>query len=177
MHGDHHHGPHHHLHEHGSAPERSTRPDPRAPTLGHNAPPRTVVAWQLPQPRRGEAAVQPGSPEPDFDLVEAAFIEGFAAASDPTSFLRLAGVPFRARDEQGHPLCLLRVELEEKVDVGAIAPLVGGAGFRYDPLPARLVSRRRSLALVYARGEQTVRLDLAAARALVPDASADTEPT
>ena len=37
------------------------------------------------------------APEPDFDLVEAAFVTGFASAPDPTSFLRLARIPFTAR--------------------------------------------------------------------------------
>lgn len=171
-HPHHHHSHHdHHPHAHGPAPRRPATPDGRPPALGHNAPPREPVAWQLPDPARGEAALRPGSPEPDVDLVEAAFLEGFSAASDPTSFLRLAGVPFRARDAAGRSLCLLRVELEEKVDVGAVAPLLGGAGFRYDPLPARLVSRRRSLSFVYAEGSRTVRLGLAAARALSPDPS------
>lgn len=170
---DHHHTHHHHHHPHpdGPAPRRPATPDRRPPALGHNAAPREPVTWQLPDPARAEAAAHEGSPEPDFDLVEAAFVEGFATASDPTSFLRLSGVPFRARDAAGRSLCLLRVELEEKVDVGAVAPLLGGTGFRYDPLPARLVSRRRSLAFVYAEGARTVRLGLAAARALSPEAS------
>ena len=34
--------------------------------------------------------------EPDIDQVEATFVEGFAATTDPTSFLRLANVPFEA---------------------------------------------------------------------------------
>ena len=36
--------------------------------------------------------------EPDLDLVEMAFVEGFATATDPTSFLRLARIPFEAVD-------------------------------------------------------------------------------
>lgn len=165
----HHHHPHPHGHAHGPAHGPPRHQGRRGAALGHNAPPREPVAWQLPDPARAGAAADTSAPEPDFDLVEAAFVQGFASASDPTSFLRLAGVPFRARDAAGRRLCLLRVELEEKVDVGAIAPLLGGAGFRYDPLPARLVSRRRALAFVYAEGERLVRLDLAAARALAPD--------
>ena len=36
--------------------------------------------------------------EPDLDLVEMAFVEGFATAKDPASFLRLARIPFEAAD-------------------------------------------------------------------------------
>jgi hypothetical protein len=168
MHDDHDHGPHH-PHDPDRAPGPAERADVRRGGLGHNAPPRAPVAWQLPGPAHPGGAVEPGGSEPDFDLVESAFVEGFQTASDPVSFLRLAGVPFLGRDAAGRRLCLLRVELEQKVDVGAITPLLGGTGFRYDPLPARLVSRRLALALVYAEGERTVRLSLAEARALLAD--------
>ncbi|MCS7266788.1 MAG: hypothetical protein RMK73_08945 [Geminicoccaceae bacterium] len=152
-------------------PEPAPVREPRtaASPLGHNAPPREPVPWQLPDPPRAEPGRSPAAPEPDFDLVEAAFAEGIRTASDPTSFLRLSGVPFRARDASGRRLRLLRVELEEKLDVGKLSPLLGGGGFRYDPLPARLVSRRRTVALVYASGAHTLRLGLGEARALRPD--------
>ena len=43
-----------------------------------------------------------GAPsEPDLDLIEAAFVDGFSAASDPTSFLRLAQVPFELTTADG----------------------------------------------------------------------------
>ena len=82
MHDDHHHHEHGH-HDHGP---------------GHNHPPRQAVQWQTPHRPAGAMALSPEQPEPDFDLVEAAFAEGFATASDPTSFLRLAGVPFEGTD-------------------------------------------------------------------------------
>lgn len=85
----------------------------------------------------------------DLDLVEASFVEGFLAASDPTSFLRLARVPFRATAPDGTKLSLLRVEVDSIADVGAITPHLGGDTFRYDPLPGRMVSRRRRLRFIY----------------------------
>ena len=44
-------------------------------------------------------------------------------------------------------LNLLRVEVEDVTDVGSAVPLIGGQGMRYDPFPAKLVSRRRRLSL------------------------------
>ncbi|ODN69166.1 hypothetical protein [Methylobrevis pamukkalensis] len=58
------------------------------------------------------------------------------------------------------------MEIEDRADVGSISPLLGGQGVRYDPLPAKLSSRRKNLALVYHDGSAVVRLDLSAARAL-----------
>ena len=90
--------------------------------------------------------------EPDFDLVEAAFVAGFANAPDPTSFLRLARIPFTGATAEGEVLKLLRVETEEAVDVGVVSPPLGGGPMRHDPLPAKLVSRRRRLAFLYFDG-------------------------
>ena len=83
-------------------------------------------------------------------------VEGFAAASDPTSFLRLSNVPFEATAADGAKLVLLRVETDLLTDVGSIMPHLGGATFRYDPLPAAMVTRRRRLRFIY-RGEGGIR--------------------
>ncbi|MBK1667209.1 hypothetical protein CKO28_04025 [Rhodovibrio sodomensis] len=112
---------------------------------------------------RGDAHAEA---EPDFDLVEASFVEGFWAASDPTSFLRLAGVPFHGRDDQGRGLALVRVEQDQAADVAAVTPQLDGQGVRTDPLPAARVGRRRRLRLVYLHGTEPRHLTLAEARAL-----------
>ena len=112
------------------------------------------VAW--PSGRRPHLDPHDAEPhahgEADLDQVEAAFVEGFLAASDPTSFLRLAGIPFTATAADGAKLVLLRVETEVVADVGSVTPHLGGGSFRYDPLPQALVSRRRRLRFVYFDG-------------------------
>ncbi|MFO1069731.1 MAG: hypothetical protein U1E14_14525 [Geminicoccaceae bacterium] len=137
-----------------------------APGVGHNHGPRRAVQWQTPHLPHGHGQPEAPPAEPDLDLVEAAFAEGFVGASDPTSFLRLAGVPFTARAADGHTLSLLRVELGQVTDIGSLTPVLGGGGFRYDPLPARLVGRRRRVQLVYFDGHGPRPLTLAEARAL-----------
>jgi hypothetical protein len=93
-------------------------------------------------------------------------VEGFIAASDPTSFLRLAHVPFEAHAAGDNTLMLLRVEVDALTDVGTITPHLGGASFRYDPLPGRIASRRRRLRFIYFDGETTRALGLGEVRAL-----------
>jgi hypothetical protein len=155
---------HDHDHESGGL-------QPEVAGFGHNqvnAPVRPAQ-WQVlhgrPKPASGEA----GGAVADLDLVEAAFVEGFLAASDPTSFLRLAGAPFRATTSEGTTLALLRVEIDSIADVGAITPHLGGDTFRYDPLPASMVSRRRRLRFIYFDGTQSRQLSLAEILALGPD--------
>ena len=63
-------------------------------------------------------------------------------------------------------MSLLRVEIEDLTDVGSAVPLLGGEGMRYDPLPEKLVSRRRHLSFVYHDGTQLVRLGFTEARML-----------
>jgi hypothetical protein len=137
--------------------------------IGHNRPgePRRPVQWQTPHRVDAPSAAE-GQPRPetDLDLVEAAFVEGFLGASDTTSFLRLARVPFEGTAADGGKLALLRVEVDSVADVGSITPHLGGVTFRYDPLPARMVSHRKRLRLVYFDGEGTRMLDLAEAMGL-----------
>lgn len=156
MHG----GKHHHGHSHDHDHDR--------PGEGHNHParPQKVAQWQTPHLPEGEKRPDPQAAEPDLDLVERAFIEGFATASDPTSFLRLAGVPFEGMAADGGRLALLRVEMEAAVDIGAVTPHQGGGSFRYDPLPARMVSRRSKLKIVYFDGAELRLLSLSEAKNL-----------
>jgi hypothetical protein len=135
---------------------------------GHNhAQPRLSAAqWQTPHLHRvGDSETQS---EPDLDLVEMAFVEGFAVASDPVSFLRLAGIPFEASDCEGRRFVLLRVEVDMTTDVGALMPHLGGASMRYDPLPASMITRRRKLAFIYFDGSAPRAFRLAQTRELQP---------
>jgi hypothetical protein len=137
---------------------------------GHNRAggPSAVAQWQVPHLDKAadlfKTAVQG---EPDLDKVEAAFSEGFAAATDPTSFLRLANVPFELTGWDGAPLVLLRVEIELVADVGGVTPHLGGETFRYDPLPTPLVTRRRRLRFVYLDGRTPRALSFSDVRALL----------
>ncbi len=135
--------------------------------VGHNhaQPVLGTVQWQTPHlPHGHEHENDPG--EPDLDLVEMAFVEGFATAKDPASFLRLARIPFEAVDATGVKLVMLRVESDAVTDVGALMPQLGGGALRYDPLPARMVTHRRRLRFVYFDGNAPRVLTLGEVRGL-----------
>lgn len=136
---------HHHYHDHDHAHDHD---HPHDHLHNHPHGPKSVAQWQVPH-RTGEETPPPV--ERDLDQVEAAFAEGFAGASDVTSFLRLAQIPFEIA-RAGKKLILLRVEAEQVADVGSVTPHLGGQSFRYDPLPARMVSRRQRLRFVYFDG-------------------------
>ena len=91
-----HRGHDHDHHHHGNG----------AAGAGHNhvQPMRGTVQWQTPH-LPDEQAHPHEEGEPDLDLVEVAFVDGFSVSKDPTSFLRLARIPFEAVDAAG--TCLL----------------------------------------------------------------------
>jgi hypothetical protein len=160
----------HRRHDHPSRAYDSGNRPSGVTAAGHNSerPDRGVVQWQRPHEAGDAYDQQPDDAEPDLDLVETAFAEGFSQASDPTSFLRLAQVPFRALAQDKARLALLRVEVDAVTDVGAVMPHLGGETFRFDPLPASMVSRRRRLRFVYFDGKGLRLLELAEVRALAP---------
>jgi len=156
---------HHHDQESGGSPSQAD-----IASIGHNHAntPARPAQWQVLHGDPKPGGSEPCSAVTDLDLVEAAFAEGFLAAGDPTSFLRLARVPFQATTPDGAKLALLRVEIDSIADVGAITPHLGGDTFRYDPLPASMVSRRRRLRFIYFDGARLRPLALAEIIALVP---------
>ncbi|MDQ0512599.1 hypothetical protein [Ancylobacter amanitiformis] len=162
-HDHHHHGAGGHSHAHGHHHHDHAH-DHSGHNHGHG--PRKSAQWQTPhRPEAPEAQDHPAG-EPDLDLVETAFVESFRTASDPTSFLRLARVPFDAVTAEGMRVSLLRVETSEATDVGSVMPHLGGGSSRYDPLPGAMASRRRQLRFVYFDGRGAVPMTLAQVRTL-----------
>jgi hypothetical protein len=155
------HGGREHDHSYGGGGPLETSPA----GVGHNWPSdaRQPAQWQVPHRDDAPAGTDHQHAETDLDLVEGAFIEGFVAATDATSFPRLAKVPFETTAADGTKLALLRVEIDTVADVGSITPHLGGASFRYDPLPARMVSRRTRLRFIYFDWQKLRALDLAEA--------------
>jgi len=164
-HHHHHHGHDHHGHSQDHDHSHDHDHAPHGP--GHNhAHGRAPVQWQTPHQPEGEGTKPVALAEPDLDKVETAFVEGFFAAADPTSFLRLARIPFEIA-QGGTSLKLLRVEIDALTDVGSLTPHLGGGTFRYDPLPSNFISRRRRLRFIYFDGAGLTPLSYAELREIV----------
>jgi hypothetical protein len=146
--------PHTHSHAHGP---------------GHNRPGPHATQWQKPLSR--DATPAPTA-EPDFDLVEEAFCDAAQTASDPTSFLRLAGVPFVADLGGGKRMRLLSYSIASETEVGAVAPGFEAAEPVYHPLPAARVRKLRRLRFTYHTAEGVKEFSLYEVRNL-PDLAQD----
>ncbi|MEO0671367.1 MAG: hypothetical protein AAFZ05_05015 [Pseudomonadota bacterium] len=139
---------------------------------GHNR--ADAAQWQTPHLPEGahphEHPAVISDEQKDIDLVEMAFVEGFATAEDPVSFLRLSGIPFTATAGDGARLQLVRVEQVRRTDVASLTPHLGGETYRHAPLPKSLVSQRNALGFVYFDGQGLRELSFEEARELTADA-------
>jgi len=130
--------------------------------LGHNSHGGKPAQWQ--SPTAGQRPPADGTP--DFDLVERAFCRAAETASDATSLLRLAKVPFIAIDGAGQVLRLLSYRIEQETEVGSIAPGFDAATVVYHPVPAPRVRTLRRLRFLYHSVDGLCELALDEAQAL-----------
>jgi hypothetical protein len=92
---------------------------------------------------------------------EAAFIEGFRAASDKQAFLTLARIPLELAAPDGPGLKLVQVLLEDTVEVGRASRGFASRELVYQPLPAGLVTSQTRLCFRYISAEAMRELTLA----------------
>ena len=137
---------------HARGPRTRTSSRQRRVSGAQSRAPPHAAQWQTPHLPHDRDRDDHHHHEADLDMVEKVFVESFTTSTDPTSFLRLARVPFEAIDRAGRRLQLLRVETEFNYHVGSVTPHLGGSSMRFDPLPASMVSQRRRLRFVYFDG-------------------------
>ncbi len=106
-----------------------------------------------------------GEGEDAVRLLEAAFIDGFRAAPDKASFLRLAGVPLEWRDGDGQGWKLLEVRIADSFAVGAATPGFATPELVYHPFPGAMIRQTTDLSFVYRTLSETRTLSWAEATA------------
>lgn len=78
------------------------------------------------------------------------FIDGFVAARDKMSYLRIAGVPLEIDAPEGGPTRkLVDVHLTTEWQVGTASPSFGSRELSYLPYPGEMVTERTNMGLVY----------------------------
>ena len=139
---DHHSHSHGHSHAHSHSHGHGHSHAHQHATTGHNhdgAAPMHLHSHMLPE----DEAVEVG-------MLCEQFIEGFKAASDKASFLRLSGVPFEMQSRTGgKALKLVDVTVETGWQVGAASPAFGGGDLSYHPFPGPMIRERTNCKLVY----------------------------
>ncbi len=97
----------------------------------------------------------------DLQVLAEQFIDGFVAAKDKTSYLRLAGVPLeRPQQSGGASMKLVDVQLSTEWQVGTASPSFGSRELSYLPYPGEMVTERTNLGFVYVSLETKEVVDL-----------------
>ena len=94
--------------------------------------------------------LKPEDEAADLHVLTTQFIDGFLAAKDKMSYLRIAGVPLEIEDPNGGPsMKLVDVELRTEWQVGTASPSFGSRELSYLPYPGEMVTERTNMGFVY----------------------------
>ncbi len=97
----------------------------------------------------------------DLQVLASQFIDGFVQATDKSSYLKLAGVPFERPGIGGDKaLKLVDVELTTEWQVGTASPSFGSRELSYLPFPGEMVRDRTNMSLVYVSANEKSALDI-----------------
>lgn len=117
------------------------------PARGHNHPPdHEHLHSHL---HGGQKAGQPGAQRDDNALLADALMEGFDAAEDKASFLRMARIPQHLHAKDGSTLRLVDVELRYAYQVATASPAFSTEELVYLPFPANMIRERATMVFVY----------------------------
>jgi hypothetical protein len=135
-HDDHSHGHHHHDHAHGDA-------NGHHHGYGHNH--SHAGAGHLHSHPTGGAAREAEG----LKALMAAFIEGFRAAADKPSHLKLAGIPQSRTGPDGLAMHLVDVSIETRWQMGTASPAFASRELVHLPYPAKMVTEREEMHFTY----------------------------
>ncbi len=119
-------GHHHHNHSHGAGHNHGTD-HLHSHTHGDS-----------PRERADELQVLSGN-----------FVDGFRAAEDKTSFLRLSDVPFQRPGPDGLVLNLVDASIVSNWQIGTASPAFASRELVYMPFPGSMVSERETMTFTY----------------------------
>lgn len=86
----------------------------------------------------------------ELQVLTTQFVDGFVAAKDKMSYLRLAGVPLEIDAPDGGPkMKLVDVQLTTEWKVGTASPSFGSQELSYLPYTGEMVTDRTNLGFVY----------------------------
>ena len=146
MHDDH----EHHGHEHGPAGEHHYHHDGGHHThgqshgLGHNHAHDDV--GHLHSHLHGSAEDERRE---EIGALCAAFVEGFRAASDKPSYLKLAGIPSKRTGEDGLAMYLVDAAITSSWQLGTASPAFASRELSYLPYPGAMVNERETMTFTY----------------------------
>lgn len=111
----------------------------------------------------------------EIQTLATSFIDGFRAAEDKNSYLRLSSIPFRYEGEDGLALHLVDASIVANWQIGTASPAFASRELVYMPFPGAMIAQRETMTFTYV--SLTKRLDVDLLTLLAERVShLDTEP-
>ncbi|NIA69328.1 hypothetical protein HBA54_12065 [Pelagibius litoralis] len=123
------------------------RPVRTEPAQGHNHPPDHEHLHS--HPHEGPKGASPSRQRDDDSLLADALMDGFDAAEDKASFLRMARIPQHLHGADGSTLRLVDVELRYAYQVATASPAFSAEELVYLPFPANMIRERADMVFAY----------------------------
>ena len=143
---------HHHSHDHGHDHNHSHDHSHVHP-MGHNH----DHADHLHSHLHGHSDADKAE---DLQALATSFIDGFRAAEDKTSYLRLSGVPFHRTGSDGLVLHLVDAAISANWQIGTASPAFASKELVYMPFPGSMVKDRTTMTFTYVSMTERADIDL-----------------
>ena len=85
----------------------------------------------------------------EIQALATSFIDGFRAAEDKTSYLRLANVPFQQTGVDGLTMNLVDASISSNWQIGTASPAFASRELVYMPFPGNMVQHRETMTFTY----------------------------
>lgn len=129
----HHHHPHDHVHGHDHSHDHDHHHH------GHNHTPSEHL----------HSHFHPHDQSEELKVLTASFVDGFRAAEDKTSYLRLAGIPLSREGEDGLTMHLVDTSIIANWQIGTASPAFASRELAYMAFPGEMVSSRETMTFTY----------------------------
>ncbi|MBN9670611.1 hypothetical protein [Roseibium aggregatum] len=149
----HHHHNHPHQHGHGHAAHDHSHAHDHGHAHGHNHAGHDHLHSHVHGSSDADRAEE-------LQALSVSFIDGFRAAEDKTSYLRLAGVPFHRPGSDGLVQHLVDAKIESNWQVGTASPAFASKELVYMPFPGSMVQARETMTFTYVSLTERSDIDL-----------------
>lgn len=102
----------------------------------------------------------PASNSEELKVLTSAFVDGFRAAEDKTSYLRLASIPFQREGSDGLTLHLVDAAIVANWQIGTASPAFATRELAYMPFPGKMVTSRETMTFTYVSLTERADIDL-----------------
>ena len=96
----------------------------------------------------------------ELKVLATSFVDGFRAADDKTSYLRLAGIPFQKTGKDGLTMSLVDAAIASNWQIGTASPAFASRELVYMPFPGNMVSHREIMTFTYVSLTERADIDL-----------------